>query len=121
MSETQKAHQVGNKVIIRRGEYRNQEGRVIGVAPDGELAVQFPDATMTMVKPANVREPAVQTYTAKDVAEVVQALVNRGTDRGLDSAQAFLDEAEDAFPGLRDLVSWPVREASEAGPDWPNG
>jgi hypothetical protein len=102
----------GDKIVVQRGKHRGDEGRVLAVDHYNQnYAIQFEDSSLDTIRFVNVREPVVQTYQVKDVAEVLQRLIDRGTDRGLDTAQAFLDEAEESIPGLRDLLSWPVRVA----------
>jgi ribosomal protein L24 len=103
MSEQSKT---GDRVIIRRGEYRNQEGEVLNVDQTREeYAVKFASGTVAVVKFSNVRTPAVRTFTEKEVADVLQNVIDRGHP---DAVSMALNALGEDSRGVAALLSWPI-------------
>ena len=94
--------QTGDKVTIRRGKFKGQEGEVIAHQSDpAAYVLKLDDGTFQVVNATNVIEPTEATITQGELA----ALINTATGSDPEDRLADLVHAIDSkYPGFAGKV-----------------
>ena len=98
--------QTGDKVTIRRGKLKGQEGEVIAHQSDPSAYVlKLDDGTFQVVNATNVIEPTEATITQSELAAIISSVIE---DNGKIIADGLIHSLDSKYPGFASKVSRPA-------------
>lgn len=111
--------QTGDKVTIRRGKLKGQEGEVIAHQADpAAYVLKLDDGTFQVVNATNVVEPIEATITQNELAALINSVDdNQQADRAF---RDLIHAIDSKYPGFTSKVGVSIAEPAEdprdAGP-----